>query len=62
MSQLSYKNHHYTSTPRLLEMKQSLSVLSIVSLSRFEEGSGGQQISPQSFNKAFSTNPHNAYL
>jgi hypothetical protein len=38
-----------------LEMKQSLSLSSIESSSRSEEGSGGQQLSPELFNKAFST-------
>jgi hypothetical protein len=38
----------------LLEMKRSLSLLSIESSSRSEESSGGQQMLPEYLNKAFS--------
>ena len=39
----------------LLEKEPLLSLLSIESLSRSEEGKGGQQMSPELLNKAFST-------
>ena len=39
----------------LLEKETLLSLLSIESLSRSEEGKGGQQMSPELLNKVFST-------
>ena len=45
----------------LLKKKPSLSLLSIKSSSRSEEGRGVQQMSPELLNKAFSTKSHNAY-
>ena len=42
----------------LLEMRRLLSLSSSESSTRSEEGRGGQKL----LNKAFSTNPHNAYI
>ena len=46
----------------LLEMRRLLSLSSSESSTRSEEGRGGQKMSPKLLNKAFSTNPHNAYI
>ena len=54
MSQSSYRTYGWTCTLVIFEKKPSLSVLSIESLSSSEEDKGGQQMSPELLNKAFS--------
>jgi len=51
--QSCYRSYRYPYTLSLVEMKQSLSLLSIERSLRSREGCGGQKITPQLLNEAF---------